>query len=165
MKAIGFWVIEAFTFSRQSAHRWQWGCQPYRPLFTPRKITGTHFCKRLSLPPPPRIRSAEISSDVGKRVHNHLVCSIVPQPTTLPLATEIVYSKIYLMLLLLCGETHFAFWILITLILSFNTAVCRNPYWAVHRFFALLFELIFSCCLWLIGCHQERQRVPSLLLQ
>jgi hypothetical protein len=25
------WDVEAPTFSRQSAHRWQWGCQPYAP--------------------------------------------------------------------------------------------------------------------------------------
>jgi hypothetical protein len=25
------WDIEAPTFSRQSAHRWRWGCQPYAP--------------------------------------------------------------------------------------------------------------------------------------
>jgi hypothetical protein len=34
--SIGLWDIEAHTFSRQSAHRWKWGCQPYalasRPL-------------------------------------------------------------------------------------------------------------------------------------
>jgi hypothetical protein len=27
------WVFEAFTFSRQSAHRWRWGRQPYPPVF------------------------------------------------------------------------------------------------------------------------------------
>jgi hypothetical protein len=27
----GLWDIEAPTFSRQSAHRWRWGCQPYAP--------------------------------------------------------------------------------------------------------------------------------------
>jgi hypothetical protein len=25
------WNVEALTFSRQSAHRWRWGCQPYAP--------------------------------------------------------------------------------------------------------------------------------------
>jgi hypothetical protein len=31
------WDVEAPTFSRQSAHRWQCGCQPYTPaaLYTP----------------------------------------------------------------------------------------------------------------------------------
>jgi hypothetical protein len=28
-RPIGLWDVEAPTFSRQSAHRWQWGCQPY----------------------------------------------------------------------------------------------------------------------------------------
>jgi hypothetical protein len=30
-KAIGLWDVEAPTSSRQSAHRWRWGCQPYAP--------------------------------------------------------------------------------------------------------------------------------------
>jgi hypothetical protein len=28
---IGLWDVETPTFSRQSAHRWRWGCQPYSP--------------------------------------------------------------------------------------------------------------------------------------
>jgi hypothetical protein len=28
-RPIGLWDVEAPTFSRQSAHRWWWGCQPY----------------------------------------------------------------------------------------------------------------------------------------
>jgi hypothetical protein len=27
--------VEAPTFSRQSAHRWRWGCQPYAPAGGP----------------------------------------------------------------------------------------------------------------------------------
>jgi hypothetical protein len=30
-KPIELWEVEAPTFSRQSAHRWRWGCQPYAP--------------------------------------------------------------------------------------------------------------------------------------
>jgi hypothetical protein len=30
-RPIGLWDIEASTFSRQSSHRWQWGCQPHAP--------------------------------------------------------------------------------------------------------------------------------------
>jgi hypothetical protein len=25
------WDVEAHIFSRQPAHRWRWGCQPYAP--------------------------------------------------------------------------------------------------------------------------------------
>jgi hypothetical protein len=34
---IGLWEVEAPKFSRQSAHRWRWGCQAYTPapLYTP----------------------------------------------------------------------------------------------------------------------------------
>jgi hypothetical protein len=30
-RPIGLWDVEAPTFCRQLAHRWQWGCQPYAP--------------------------------------------------------------------------------------------------------------------------------------
>jgi hypothetical protein len=30
-RPVGLWDVEAPTFSRQSAHRWRWGCQPYVP--------------------------------------------------------------------------------------------------------------------------------------
>jgi hypothetical protein len=30
-RPIGLWDVEAPTFSKQSAHRWWWGCQPYAP--------------------------------------------------------------------------------------------------------------------------------------
>jgi hypothetical protein len=37
--------VEDPTFSRQWAHRWRWGCQPYAPAaLYPRKIPGTNFC-------------------------------------------------------------------------------------------------------------------------
>jgi hypothetical protein len=45
-RTIGLWEVKAPTFSRQSAHRWRWDCQPYAPaaIYPPRKISGTHFC-------------------------------------------------------------------------------------------------------------------------
>jgi hypothetical protein len=30
-RPIGLWDVEAPTFSRQSAHRWRWGCRAYAP--------------------------------------------------------------------------------------------------------------------------------------
>jgi hypothetical protein len=92
-RPIGLSDVEAPTFSRQSAHRWQWICQPYAPaaLYTPRKIPGTHFCWRLSRPQghnsAGRLRSTEKSNDIiGNRTRDLPACSIVPQPTTLPCA-------------------------------------------------------------------------------
>jgi hypothetical protein len=32
---IFLWDVEAPTFSRQLAHRWRWGCQPYAPAGRP----------------------------------------------------------------------------------------------------------------------------------
>jgi hypothetical protein len=34
-RPIGLWDVEAPTFSRQSAHRWRRGCQPYAPAGRP----------------------------------------------------------------------------------------------------------------------------------
>jgi hypothetical protein len=31
LEAHRLWDVEVPTFSRQSAHRWRWGCQPYAP--------------------------------------------------------------------------------------------------------------------------------------
>jgi hypothetical protein len=31
-RPVGLWDVEASTFSRQSAHRWRWGCQLYVPV-------------------------------------------------------------------------------------------------------------------------------------
>jgi hypothetical protein len=46
-RPIGLWY-QGSTFSKQSAHRLQWGCQPYAldvPLAP--EIPGTHICQRL----------------------------------------------------------------------------------------------------------------------
>jgi hypothetical protein len=34
-RPIGLWDVEAPTFSRQSLHRWRWGCEPYVPAGRP----------------------------------------------------------------------------------------------------------------------------------
>jgi hypothetical protein len=31
-RPMGLWDVEAPIFSRQSSHRWRWGCQPYAPV-------------------------------------------------------------------------------------------------------------------------------------
>jgi hypothetical protein len=75
--------VDALTFSRQSAHRWRSGCQPYAPVEPyPRKIPGTHFCLRRSRhhehSAAGRIRSVEKSSDlIGNRTRDLLACSTV----------------------------------------------------------------------------------------
>jgi hypothetical protein len=51
-RPIEFWDVKDPTFSRQSAHRWQSGCQPYAPavLYSPETFSGIHFYYRLSKP-------------------------------------------------------------------------------------------------------------------
>jgi hypothetical protein len=34
-RPIGLWDVKAPTFSKQSAHKWRWGCQPYAPACQP----------------------------------------------------------------------------------------------------------------------------------
>jgi hypothetical protein len=60
------------------------------PPFTPRKISGIHFCYRLSRPQghcaSGRYRSiAQSSYLIGNGNSDLPACSVVPQPTTLPL--------------------------------------------------------------------------------
>jgi hypothetical protein len=94
------WDVEASTFSRQSAHRWPRGCQPYASaaLYL-RKIPGTNFCQRLSRPQghsaAERIRSIEKTNElIRNRTQNLSACSVMPKPTTLlrVLIVRIVYS-------------------------------------------------------------------------
>jgi hypothetical protein len=68
-----------------------------RPPFTPRNITGTHFCWRLSLAHSHsairKIKSIEKSNDlIGNWTHKLSASSIVPQPTTLPRALSYSYK-------------------------------------------------------------------------
>jgi hypothetical protein len=49
------WDVEDPILSRQLAHRWWWGCQPYAPAALYSSATlfsafGTHLCYRLSKP-------------------------------------------------------------------------------------------------------------------
>jgi hypothetical protein len=78
-------------FYRQSAHRWQWGCQPYAlaTLYTPGKFLVLMSVRgRVD---PRAILWLEGLGKLKKKIHligartrDLPVCSIVPQPTTLP---------------------------------------------------------------------------------
>jgi hypothetical protein len=80
------------AFSRQSAYRWRWVCQPYAPaavilqedswysfLLEAESISGHSAAGR--------IRSIEKSNYLnGNRIRDLPACSMVPQPTTPPRA-------------------------------------------------------------------------------
>jgi hypothetical protein len=78
------------TFSRQSAHRWRRGCQPYAQavLHSAEIFSGIHFCQRLTI----RQRTVRLKESgkwktiddlIGNRNRDLQACSRVPQPTTL----------------------------------------------------------------------------------
>jgi hypothetical protein len=92
------WDVEAPTFSRQSAHRLWWGCQPYAPaaLYTKEDSWYSLLLEAESTQghsAAGKIRPIEKSSDIiGTRTRDLPACSIVPQPTTLPRAPIYINS-------------------------------------------------------------------------
>jgi hypothetical protein len=53
-RPIRLWDVEAPTFSRQSAHRWRWGCQPYAPAaLYPQEYSCYSFLLEAELTPGP----------------------------------------------------------------------------------------------------------------
>jgi hypothetical protein len=85
--------------SRQSAHRWRWGCQPNVPaaFYPPGRFLVLISVKKLSRPQghsaAGRIRSIEKIHLIGTRIRDLPACSIVPQPTTLPSEIKNWYDK------------------------------------------------------------------------
>jgi hypothetical protein len=86
--------VEDPTFSRQSAHRWQWAYQPYAPatldlqkdalvlIFVRGRVNSRVMVRLEGLGKLKRFNDL-----IGNRTHNIRACSIVPQPSTLPRAT------------------------------------------------------------------------------
>jgi hypothetical protein len=95
-RPIGLWDVEALTFSRQSAHRWRWSCQPYAPAaLYPQEHSWYLLCISLRRWVEPRaivrlkglgqLKNHEKSNDlIANRTRDLPTCSIVPQPTKLP---------------------------------------------------------------------------------
>jgi hypothetical protein len=77
-RPIGLWDVEGPTLSRQSAHRWRWGCQPYAPatLYPPGRFLIL-ISVRGWVDPNWKIHL------IGTRTRDLPGCSIMPQPTTL----------------------------------------------------------------------------------
>jgi hypothetical protein len=78
------WDLKAPTFSRQSAHRWRWGCQPYAPATFYFQEGSWYPCQRLSWlqshSAAGRIRSIEKSSDLIRKWTRDLAWSTVLHP-------------------------------------------------------------------------------------
>jgi hypothetical protein len=89
-RPLALWDVEAPTFSRHSAHRWRWGCQPYAPAaLCPQEDSWHLFLLEAESTPghsaAGMIRSIEKSNDlIGNLTRDLPTCSIVIQTTTLP---------------------------------------------------------------------------------
>jgi hypothetical protein len=88
---IGLWDVEALTFSRQSAHSWQWGCQPYAPatVYPPGIFLvlisvggGVDPRTKVWLEELGQLKNPMISSGIEPATFRF--SSTVPQPTMLP---------------------------------------------------------------------------------
>jgi hypothetical protein len=89
-RLIGLWDVEAPTLSRQSAHRWRWGCQPYaQAAFYPQGRFLVLNSLRGWVHPRAIIRLGGLGQLKIQWTHREdirelLVCSKMPQSTTLP---------------------------------------------------------------------------------
>jgi hypothetical protein len=81
--------VEAPTVSRQSAHRWRQGCQPYAPAAFYPQEDSSYSCLLEAESTPGRLEGLgklKNSTSSGSRTGDLPAYSIVPQPTTLPRA-------------------------------------------------------------------------------
>jgi hypothetical protein len=91
------WEVEAPIFSRQSAHRWRWGCQPYAPAshYPPGiflvlvSVRGWgNLRDKLWLEWLGKLKKS--NGLIGNQSRDLPACSTVPQPTTLPVPPTLV---------------------------------------------------------------------------
>jgi hypothetical protein len=91
-RPMGLSEVEAPIFSRQSAHRWRWGCQSYAPVtFYPQEDSWYSFLLEAASTPGPVW--LEGLGQIGNRTRDLPACSIVPQPTMLSRATIMIRTK------------------------------------------------------------------------
>jgi hypothetical protein len=98
----GLWGIEAPIFSRQSVHRWWWGCQPYllATLYPPGRflvLISVRSCRPQGHSVAGSTMSIEKSNYlIVNQTCNLPACSVVPQPTTLLCAPSyLLHSPVY----------------------------------------------------------------------
>jgi hypothetical protein len=88
---IGLWDVKDPTFSRQSAHRWRRGCQPYAPtaLYSPETLFVCFWysflleAERTAEPSAARgiiEKLKKLICFIGSRTRDLSACTIVPQP-------------------------------------------------------------------------------------
>jgi hypothetical protein len=104
--------VEAATFSRQSAHRWRWGCQLYAPaaLYPPGRFLVLISARGWVDPRTKMwlegLGELKISNElIRNRSRDLPACNIVRQPTTLPrcpITREFMIQGVKRLNLLIC---------------------------------------------------------------
>jgi hypothetical protein len=84
------WDVQALTFSRQLAHRWRWGCQPYFPAaLDAQEHSWYSLLLEAESTPGPQCGwkgyfNWKSNYLIGKGTRDLPACSILPQPSALP---------------------------------------------------------------------------------
>jgi hypothetical protein len=88
-RPIGLWDVKDPTLSRQSAHRWRLGCQPYASaaLYPPERLVisvGSSVNPRVIVRLKGLGKLKTSVTAIGTQTRDLPVCSIAPQSSTLP---------------------------------------------------------------------------------
>jgi hypothetical protein len=99
LRLIELWDVEAPTFSRQLAHRWQWGCQPSKPvpLNPSRRFQVLIYVRRW-------VDTRAIAQLEGLHELRNSMPSLGIEPTTFQLVSCTLHLDWYVYHITICGK-------------------------------------------------------------